>query len=117
MFLNLNHQNLNVYISARKLVVECNRFAKHLPEVERYGMGSQLKRAALSVQLNIAEGASRKSEVERRRFYEISRGSLVEIDAIMDAASDLDYIGFYDTELLGKIVIYTFKLLSGIIRS
>jgi four helix bundle protein len=43
-------------------------------------MTSQIRRAALSVHLNIAEGASRKSESERERFYEISRGSIVEID-------------------------------------
>ncbi len=117
MFLNLNHQKLNVYISSRKLLIECNRFAKHLPEEERYSMRSQIRRAALSVQLNIAEGASRKSELERKRFYEISRGSLIEIDAALDAATDLDYIGTYDTTLLGAAITNTFRLLSGLIKS
>ena len=117
MFLDLNHQRLNVYISSRKLLVECSRFAKQLPEEERYSMRSQIRRAALSVQLNIAEGASRRSEIERKRFYEISRGSVIEIDAILDAAVDLNYVGLYDTTLLGIAIRNTFKLLSGLIKS
>jgi four helix bundle protein len=44
-------------------------------------MASQIRRAALSFHLNIAEGSSRKSEVERKRYYEIARGSVIEIDA------------------------------------
>jgi len=117
MFLDLNHQRLNVYISSRKLLVEWSRFAKQLPEEERYSMRLQIRRAALCVQLNIAEGASRRSEIERKRFYEISRGSVIEIDAILDAAVDLNYVGLYDTTLLGIAIKNTFKLLSGLIKS
>ena len=51
-------------------------------------MTSQIRRAALSVHLNIAEGASRRSELERRRYYEISRGSIIEIDAALDMANE-----------------------------
>ena len=50
----------------------------------KFAMCFQIRRVALSVHLNIAEGASRKSETERKRFYEISRGSLIEIDTILD---------------------------------
>ena len=52
-------------------------------------MIQQIRRAALSVVLNIAEGCSRKSEAERKRFFEISRGSLIEIDAAFDIANEL----------------------------
>jgi four helix bundle protein len=54
------------------------------PVEEKFGVTSQIRRAALSVHLNIAEGASRKSEAERKRYYEISRGSVIEIDAALD---------------------------------
>ena len=50
------------------------------PVEERYGMITQIRRAALSVHLNIAGGCSRKSETERKRFYEKARGSIIEID-------------------------------------
>lgn len=78
-------------------------------------MASQLRRAALSVHLNIAEGASRKSE--RRRFYEISKSSLVEVDAALDLAQNLGYLNNINTEDLGQTLIQCFKILTGLIKS
>ena len=92
MFLKLNHQKLDVYNFSQSFVMECYKVSKHLPESEKFGMISQIRRAALSVHLNIAEGASRISEIERKRFYEISRSSLVEIDAAFDIANGLEYL-------------------------
>lgn len=86
MFLKLNHQSLNVYQALRNFVFECYKLTNQLPAEEKFGMISQIRRAALSVHLNIAEGASRKSEAERKRYFEISRGSLIEIDAALDIA-------------------------------
>ena len=117
MFLTLNHQKLEVYIASRAFVLECYRFSKHLPSDEKFGMISQIRRAALSVHLNIAEGASRKSEVERKRYYEISRGSVIEIDAAFDIAEGLDYFSNYATDGLNKSMIKCFRLLSGLIAS
>ena len=92
MFLTLNHQKLDIYSISKSFVLECYKLTKHLPADEKFGMISQIRRAALSVHLNIAEGCSRKSEVERKRYYEIARGSLIEIDAALDVAKDLDYL-------------------------
>ncbi len=97
MFLKLNHQKLDSYIYSYAYVLECYKLSKHLPDYEKFGMVSQLRRAALSVHLNIAEDSSRKSEIERKRFYEISRGSIVEIDAILDIANGLDYLNNHET--------------------
>lgn len=115
MFLQLNHQNLEVYKASRQFVLECYRFSKTLPDDEKFGMTSQIRRAALSVHLNIAEGASRKSAAERKRYYEIARGSIVEIDAALDIAEGLDYFKDYNRELFGEKMIQAFKLLSGMI--
>jgi len=54
-------------------------------------MIQQIRRAALSVCLNIAEGASRKSAAERKRYYEVARGSIIEIDAALDVSAELKY--------------------------
>ena len=54
-------------------------------------MDQQIRRAALSVKLNFAESSTRKSVQERKRYYEISRGSAVEIDAALETAVDLEY--------------------------
>lgn len=117
MFLTLNHQKLDVYTHSRSFVLECYKLTKTLPGDEKFGMISQIRRAALSVHLNIAEGASRKSETERKRFYEISTGSIIEIDAAFDVASDLQYLDNYDVTRLGEEMLQTFKILTGLIKS
>lgn len=117
MFLSLNHQKLNIYPVSKNFVLECYRLTKALPSDEKFGMISQIRRAALSVHLNIAEGSSRRSEVERKRYYEISRGSIIEIDAALDIASDLEYLKNYDLNKLGEMMVNCFKMLSGLIDS
>jgi len=115
MFLTLNHQKLEVYKVSKKFVMECYRLTKQLPPNEKFGMISQIRRAALSVHLNIAEGASRKSETERKRYYEVSRGSIIEIDAALDVAKSLNYLDTFNLEELGNAMVQCFKLLSGMI--
>jgi len=116
MFLKLNHQQLEVYSVARQFVLECYRLSNILPAEERFGMSSQIRRAAVSVFLNIAEGASRKSATERKRFYEIARGSMIEIDAALDIASELEYLKNYDLFKFGETMLKCFKLLCGLMK-
>lgn len=87
-----------------------------MPSEERYNITQQIRRAALSVKLNIAEGSSRKSEIERKRYYEIARGSIIEIDAAIESAFDLNYITKEQIEPLGKILNRSFGLLSGLLK-
>jgi four helix bundle protein len=117
MFLKLNHQKLDIYGISRMFVHECYKLTKSLPAEVRFGLIIQIRRATLSVHLNIAEGASRKSETERKRFNEIARGSLIEIDAALDIACDLEYLGGIQLEKLGESMIRCFKLLTGLIES
>ena len=117
MFLKLNHQKLDIYGISRQFVFECYRLTMKLPADEKFGMVTQIRRAALSVHLNIAEGASRKSPTERKRYYEVSRGSVVEIDAALDIANDLNYLMQIETENLGRSLINCFKMLTGMIGS
>ena len=117
MFLTLNHQKLEIYTSSKQFVLECYKLTKSLPAEEKFGMISQIRRAALSVHLNIAEGSSRKSEMERKRYFEIARGSVIEIDAALDIAFDLGYLKTIDTAKLGTSMISCFKLLTGLIQS
>lgn len=117
MFLSLNHQKMDVFSLSKQFVLECYKLTKLLPADEKFGMISQIRRAALSVHLNIAEGASRKSELERRRYYEISRGSIIEIDAALDIANELNYLNNYDTNKLGETMLRSFKMLSKLIES
>ena len=117
MFLKLNHQKLDIYSFSKLFVFECYKLTKILPTDEKFGMISQIRRAALSVHLNIAGGASRKSENERKRYLEISGGSIIEIDAALDVAGDLQYLNNFDLTKLGEATIRSFKMLSGMIDS
>lgn len=117
MFLTLNHQKLEIYNFSRVFLLECYKFTKSLPVEEKHGMISQIRRAALSVHLNITEGCSRKSETERKRYYEIARGSVIEIDAALDVAKDLNYLNNYDYTKIGEPMITCFKLLIKLISS
>ena len=71
MFLTINHQKLNVYQASKSFVLECYKLSKSLPSDEKFGMTSQIRRAALSVHLNVAEGCSRKSEAEENDFMKL----------------------------------------------
>lgn len=117
MFLTLNHQKPDIYNFSKTFTLECYKLTKIFPADEKFGMISQIRRAALSVHLNIAEGSSRKSEVERKRYYEIARGSVIEIDAALDIAKEIEYLNNYDLTNLGESMIKCFKLLSGLIES
>ena len=117
MFLQLNHQKLEVYRHSKQFVFECYKTTKHLPADEKFNMIQQIRRAALSVHLNIAEGASRKSLAERKRFYEIARSSMVEIDSALDIAAELGYMKEISVENIGQAMITTFKLLTGLINA
>ncbi len=117
MFLTLNHQKLDVYSASKEVVVECYKLTNQLPYDEKFGMVSQIRRAALSVHLNIAEGSSRKSVAERKRYYEIARGSLIEVDAALDIAKEIGYLSNINTERLGATIVKCFKILTGLIQS
>lgn len=117
MFLKLNHQRLDIYPIALELILACYKVTKYFPTEEKYGMTSQIRKASLSVHLNLSEGASRKSLAERKRFYEISRGSLCEIDATLDAAQKLNYLENIDMKDLGYYMIKSFKILTGLINA
>ena len=116
MFIQLKHKNLDVYQAIRELVRETYKISLSLPTEEKFNMVQQIRRAALSVKLNMAEGSTRKSIVERKRFYEISRGSVVEIDAALETAIDLKYFEISDLEIMGNLLNKCFAMLTKLIE-
>ncbi|MEX0945488.1 MAG: four helix bundle protein [Balneolaceae bacterium] len=110
--LKLGHKNLIVYKRSIELVSEIYVITNRYPSEERYGLVSQLRRSAVSVPSNIAEGASRKSYNERKRFYEISRSSLVEMDTQIDLSIHLKYLSLKETVTIEKLTNEIFAMLS-----
>lgn len=115
MFLQLKHTKLDEFQVSQELALECYRLTKLFPDNERFAMISQIRRAALSVHLNVAEGCSRKSVIDRKRFYEIARGSAVEIDAAIGIGFKLSYVTMEQLTNFEKLIISTYKILSGLI--
>ena len=115
MFLQLVHTKLNVYQFSQALALECYKVTRKFPCDEKFAMVQQIRRAALSVHLNIAEGCSRKSKAERSRYFEIARRSVIEIDAALGIAHKLLYATLEELQIAANNIISTFKLLSGMI--
>ena len=85
-------RNLEAYKEGKGLVKEVYRLLKKFPREEQYALCDQLRRAAVSITSNIAEGSGRSSTKEKVHFLEISYASLMEVLSQMDIALDLGYI-------------------------
>ncbi len=117
MFLQLAHTKLSVFLKSRDLVLECYKLSRNFPTDERFALVQQIRRASSSVHLNIAEGCSRKSNLERKRFFEIARGSLIEVDTAIGLAVDLKYITLEKLDSIKDLIIENFKMISVMISS
>jgi four helix bundle protein len=87
-----NFKDLKAWQHARTLAVLTRPAIELLPETERYALADQWRRATYSVALNIAEGASRRGIRDFRKHLDIARGSLHEVEAIVELVLALGYI-------------------------
>lgn len=92
LMLKLAHKKLDVWKKSLVLVAEVYKLAQSFPREEQFGLSSQLRRTSVSVISNIAEGFARSSELETKRFLDIARSSLVEVDTQIEIALTLKYI-------------------------
>lgn len=87
----MTHKDLEVWKKSIDLVVEIYRLSKDFPVTEKYGLSSQMQRAAVSIPSNIAEGASRNSTKEYIRFLNIAQGSLSELETQLIIAEKIGF--------------------------
>ncbi len=113
----LSHKDLNVYKISFLLLNEIYKIAKLFPNEEKYGLCTQIKRAAVSVCSNIAEGAAMFSKKEKRKFYRIARGSVVEIDTQIEIALQQQFINNIQIVELSKYLESVFSILSKMISN
>ena len=107
-------RELDAYKEGKKLIKEVYRLLKKFPKEEQYAMCDQLRRAAISITSNIAEGSGRNSFKEKVHFLEFSYGSLMEVLSQMDVACDLEYITVEEFNNFEVMVENVGRLLSGL---
>lgn len=111
------HKRLDAWKQAVALVTEIYRSTKGFPNEERYALVDQMKRAAVSVPSNIAEGAARQTSKEFAQFLHMARGSLSELDTQIEIAAQIGYLAPEHRERLDSGVASVSRLLSGLLRS
>lgn len=107
-------QKLRVYKESCSLVKDVYILLKKFPKEETYALCDQLKRAAVSVPSNIAEGMGRISDKEKAHFIEIAFGSLMETLCQIDIARELDYINEEEHKRITEKVHAVSRMLSGL---
>lgn len=115
-----NFERLNVWQKSRAFVQLIYQITSFFPESEKYGLIDQMRRAAVSVSSNIAEGAGRWSEKDKLRFFEIAYGSLTETTNQLILAKDLNFVNdeYYNytiqlAEEIGKMLSGYRKAITG----
>ena len=112
------YKDLKVYQRSYKFAISIYKFANTLPKDEQFGFMSQLKRAATSIPLNIAEGYGKEdTKAELKRFLRMAKGSCSEMEVLLDMCKDL---GFLESEAHRRYVDEIVELggmLHGLIKS
>jgi four helix bundle protein len=109
------HHDLKVWHEAMELVKMVYEISSCFPESENYGLKSQIRRAAVSIPSNIAEGAARTGSKEFLQYLSISSGSLSEVETQLIIAKNLGYIN--NTDRIFEQIDKVFGLLGGLINS
>jgi four helix bundle protein len=108
-------KDLIVWQRSMDLAVRIYKITQKLPASEQFGLTSQLRRAAVSIPSNIAEGYGRQSTGNYRQFLSISRGSLMEIETQINICERLKYLAQSDTENIFKEITEISKMLTSLI--
>ena len=111
------YRKLRVYQQSKKLVLVIYDLLKYFPKEENYALCDQLRRAAISIPSNIAEGISRASRKEQIHFLEISFGSLNEVMCQIEIANELGIISQENLSLVEDYYKLIAQMLSGLRRS
>jgi four helix bundle protein len=111
-----SHKDLDVWKKSIELVVDLYKTTKNFPKEEIYGLTSQIRRSAVSVSSNIAEGAARKGKREFKQFLFTALGSLAELETQLIITLEIEYI---DKTLFNKLnaeIVEIRKMLLGLIK-
>ncbi|TBM99372.1 four helix bundle protein [Hyunsoonleella flava] len=109
-------RKLEIWKNGIELVKQVYRLSDKLPSEEKFGLRSQITRASVSVPSNIAEGCSRNSEVEFKRFLEIAIGSLFEVETQLVIAQELKFIEEKELEIVFTLIQKEARMINSLIN-
>ena len=111
------YRKLVAYIKASEVRRRVYRLIRKFPKEEQFALCSQMRRAAVSITSNIAEGMTRYSAKDKIHFLEISFGSLMELMSQLEVAVDEEYISEAEFHNMETLIAETGRLLSGLQKS
>ena len=111
-----SYRDLLVWQKSMRLVKDVYRVTRQFPDDERFGLVSQMRRCAVSIPSNIAEGHGRHQTGDFIRFLRMSNGSLFELQTQLEIARDLDYLSADDHDALDSLTRELERMLSSLIR-
>ena len=112
-----SYRDLQVWQASVDLSVECYKATKAFPQFERFGLASQIQRAAVSIPANLAEGQARFSTREFLRYVSIAYGSLAELETHVEVAKRLGYLASEQDKCLTAQMRRVGQLLNGLSRA
>ena len=114
--MQLSHKNLEVWKFSIELVDKIYSLTMKFPKEELFGLTNQLRRASVSISSNLSEGLSRTSSLEKCRFLEIARSSLVEIDTQLVVSERLKYCSTKELEEIEPLLNSIFAMITALIK-
>jgi four helix bundle protein len=112
-----DYKKLEVWQKAHQLVLKIYKLTLHFPKEELYGLTSQIRRAAISVPANIAEGTGKGSNSELVRYLRIAMGSAKEVEYYLLLGRDLGFIEIPMYQEIEQEAVRIIRMLTGLIRS
>ena len=109
--------DLVAWKEAHQLVLSIYQATKTFPREEKYSLIDQMRRSALSISSNIAEGFSRQSKKEKAQFYFTAKGSITELQNQLLVAKDVEYLPEKEFSVIADQTVHVHKLVNGLIRS
>jgi four helix bundle protein len=111
------HKRLDVWNKSIDLTIDIYKISETFPRAEVYGLTGQMRRAAVSIPSNIAEGAARQTKKEFINYLHMSQGSLSELDTQLVISSRLEYISIDTYKEIENKTETISKMLTGLIKS
>ncbi len=112
-----NFRDLKVWQLGQELVLEIYRLTGGLPDEERFGLIAQMRRAAISIPSNIAEGFNRYHNKDYRKFLFVSLGSCAELETQLEIAERLDFVRIEQKEIVLDMIDHESRMLRKLIET